>query len=162
MRVSNDTYAPPPEAAVELELGKGKAKAAAKALLDTGGGGGNYISYHFLLEKGFRLDGELPPAVGLADGRTTTCYGEPELKIHITDSEGKKNDYLIPFKVIEIAEYDVILGRTWLSVEYLENQLFVEEPGYYLGESLEPSLKLLDSKPTTWEEFIKKNVSAWK
>ncbi|KAJ5110701.1 hypothetical protein N7532_001236 [Penicillium argentinense] len=46
--------------------------------------------------------------------------------------------------------------------EYLENQLFVEEPGYYLGEPLEPSLKLLDSKPTTWEEFVKKNVSAWK
>ncbi|KAH3001911.1 hypothetical protein KXV73_001772, partial [Aspergillus fumigatus] len=46
--------------------------------------------------------------------------------------------------------------------EYLENQLFVEEPGYYLGEPLEPSLKLVDSKPTTWEEFVKKNVSAWK
>jgi hypothetical protein len=45
--------------------------------------------------------------------------------------------------------------------EYLENQLFVEEPGYYLGEPLEPSLKLLDSKPTTWEEFVQKNVSAW-
>jgi hypothetical protein len=26
---------------------------------------------------------------------------------------------------------------------------------------LEPSLKLLDSKPTTWEEFVQKNVSAW-
>ncbi|GFF43913.1 nmrA-like family domain-containing protein 1 [Aspergillus udagawae] len=46
--------------------------------------------------------------------------------------------------------------------EYLENQLFVEEPGYYLGEPLEPSLKLLDSKPTTWAEFVQKNVSAWK
>lgn len=45
--------------------------------------------------------------------------------------------------------------------EYLENQLFVEEPGYYLGESLEPSLKLLDSKPHTFEEFVKKNASAW-
>lgn len=46
--------------------------------------------------------------------------------------------------------------------EFLENQLFVEEPGYYLGESLEPSLGLLDSKPTTWAEFVQKNVSAWK
>jgi hypothetical protein len=26
---------------------------------------------------------------------------------------------------------------------------------------LEPSLKLLDSKATTWEEFVQKNVSAW-
>ncbi|KAJ6108190.1 hypothetical protein N7523_009513 [Penicillium sp. IBT 18751x] len=45
--------------------------------------------------------------------------------------------------------------------EFLENQLFVEEPGYYLGEPLEPSLKLLDSEPTTWAEFVKKNISAW-
>jgi hypothetical protein len=49
-----------------------------------------------------------------------------------------------------------------VATEYLENQLFVEEPGYYLGESLEPTLKLLDSKPTTWEEFVKRNVSVWK
>ncbi|CAI7628464.1 hypothetical protein N7533_008606 [Penicillium manginii] len=49
-----------------------------------------------------------------------------------------------------------------VATEYLENQLFVEEPGYYLGESLEPTLKLLDSKPTTWEEFLKRNVSVWK
>lgn len=49
-----------------------------------------------------------------------------------------------------------------LAEEYLDNQLFVENPGYYLGESLQPSLKLLDSKPTTWAEFVKKNVSAWK
>lgn len=49
-----------------------------------------------------------------------------------------------------------------IASEYLENQLFVEDPGYYLGESLEPTLKLVDSKPTTWEEFVKKNVSAWK
>lgn len=46
--------------------------------------------------------------------------------------------------------------------EFLENQLFVEDPGYYLGEPLEPSLKLLDSQPTTWPEFVKKNISSWK
>ncbi|CRL28374.1 NAD(P)-binding domain [Penicillium camemberti] len=46
--------------------------------------------------------------------------------------------------------------------EYLDNQLFVEEPGYYLGEPLEPSLSLVDGKPTTWEEFVKKNISTWK
>ncbi|PGH15380.1 hypothetical protein AJ80_05564 [Polytolypa hystricis UAMH7299] len=46
--------------------------------------------------------------------------------------------------------------------EYLENQLFVEEPGYFLGKSLDDSLKLLESKPTTWAEFVKKNAAAWK
>lgn len=46
--------------------------------------------------------------------------------------------------------------------EHLDNQLFIEDPGYYLGEPLEPSLKLLDSKPVTFEDFVRKNLSAWK
>jgi hypothetical protein len=45
--------------------------------------------------------------------------------------------------------------------EFLENHLFVEDPGYYLGEPLEPSLKLLDSEPTMWSDFVQKNISAW-
>jgi hypothetical protein len=48
-----------------------------------------------------------------------------------------------------------------VALEYLENQLFVEEPGYYLGESLEPSLSLLDAKPTTWAQYVKENAAAW-
>lgn len=48
-----------------------------------------------------------------------------------------------------------------IALEYLENQLFVEDPGYFLGESLEPSLGLLDAKPTSWAEFVKKNAAAW-
>jgi hypothetical protein len=47
------------------------------------------------------------------------------------------------------------------ALEFLENQLFVEDPGYYLGESLEPSLKLLDANPTTWATFVKENSAAW-
>ncbi|CAG7931582.1 unnamed protein product [Penicillium olsonii] len=49
-----------------------------------------------------------------------------------------------------------------VATEYLENQLFVAEPGYYLGEPLEPSLKLLDNQPTNWEQFVRKNLSSWK
>lgn len=45
--------------------------------------------------------------------------------------------------------------------EFLENHLFIEEPGYYLGEPLDESLKLLDSKPVDWATFVKKNASAW-
>jgi hypothetical protein len=48
-----------------------------------------------------------------------------------------------------------------VAAEYLDNQLFVEDPGYFLGASLEPTLKLLDAKPTTWVEFLKANASAW-
>lgn len=48
-----------------------------------------------------------------------------------------------------------------VALELLENHLFVEDPGYYLGESLEPSLKLLDAKPTSWADFVKENSAAW-
>jgi hypothetical protein len=41
--------------------------------------------------------------------------------------------------------------------EYLENHLFIEDPGYYNGASLKESLDLLEDKPTTWKEFIKKS-----
>ncbi|KAL4821426.1 hypothetical protein BDW67DRAFT_150740 [Aspergillus spinulosporus] len=48
-----------------------------------------------------------------------------------------------------------------LAEEYLENHLFIEEPGYYLGASLDESLKLLDSKPMDWAQFVKKYQDAW-
>ena len=48
-----------------------------------------------------------------------------------------------------------------IAEEYLENQLFVEDPGYFLGESLGESLNLLDSKPNSWAEFVKANAAAW-
>lgn len=43
--------------------------------------------------------------------------------------------------------------------EMLENHLFVEKPGYYDGASLEPSLALLEEKPTTWKEFAQRNFA---
>lgn len=43
--------------------------------------------------------------------------------------------------------------------EFLENHLFIEEPGYYNGESLDKSLDLLDEKLTTWKGFIIKTNS---
>lgn len=48
-----------------------------------------------------------------------------------------------------------------IAEELLENHLFIENPGYFLGELLDETLKLLDSKPTDWAEFVKKNISAW-
>lgn len=48
-----------------------------------------------------------------------------------------------------------------IAEELLENHLFIENPGYFLGEPLDETLKLLDSKPTDWAEFAKKNISAW-
>jgi hypothetical protein len=48
-----------------------------------------------------------------------------------------------------------------MATEFLENHLFIEDPGYYLGEPLEGSLELLDEKPTDWAQFVRNHLSAW-
>ncbi|KAL4881045.1 hypothetical protein BJY04DRAFT_218562 [Aspergillus karnatakaensis] len=48
----------------------------------------------------------------------------------------------------------------YLGLEMLENHLFVEEPGYYNGRSLDESQALLAEagyKATTWKEFLERN-----
>ncbi|KAK1765278.1 hypothetical protein QBC33DRAFT_455696 [Phialemonium atrogriseum] len=101
--------------------------------------------------------------------------------LKIADSlQGKRvleaADYYTPEEIIEIfskvtgkkaafiqvtpEQYRASLPEA-IALEYLENQVFVEDPGYYLGASLEPSLKLLDAKPTTWAQFVEKNAAAW-
>ena len=50
-----------------------------------------------------------------------------------------------------------------MQMELLENHLALEDPGYYAGAALEPSVKLVEEaggKVTTWEAFIKKQ-SVW-
>lgn len=50
-----------------------------------------------------------------------------------------------------------------MAQEMLENHLFIEEPGYYAGKSLQESLDLLakvDLKPTSWKDFLAKNKAA--
>ncbi|KAF4951889.1 hypothetical protein FSARC_12782 [Fusarium sarcochroum] len=45
--------------------------------------------------------------------------------------------------------------------EMLENHLFIEDPGYYAGRSLQESLDLLSKvnlKPVSWREFLVKNA----
>ena len=44
-----------------------------------------------------------------------------------------------------------------MAEEMLENHLFIENPGYFNGASLKESLDLLEEKPTTWKDFLKKN-----
>ncbi|KAL6237694.1 hypothetical protein BDW75DRAFT_203491 [Aspergillus navahoensis] len=52
----------------------------------------------------------------------------------------------------------------YIGLEMLENHLFIEGPGYYLGQSLKGSLDLLEDagfKPTTWKEFVVRNKGAF-
>lgn len=84
-------------------------------------------------------------------------YYTPE---EIVDTFSRVSGKKAVFIQISSEQYKAALPPA-VAEEFLENQLFVEEPGYYLGEPLEPSLKFLDSRPTTWSEFVQKNVSAW-
>lgn len=41
--------------------------------------------------------------------------------------------------------------------ELLENMLLLGDVGYYGGEELEPSKKLLEAQPVTWKEYVALN-----
>ncbi|PWY70921.1 NAD(P)-binding protein [Aspergillus heteromorphus CBS 117.55] len=85
-------------------------------------------------------------------------YYTPEEIVNIfSEVSGKKAVFI----QVSAEQYKAALSPA-VADEFLENHLFVEEPGYYLGEPLEPSLKLVDSEPTTWAEFVRKNIATWK
>jgi uncharacterized protein YbjT (DUF2867 family) len=83
-------------------------------------------------------------------------YTPSEIVESFTKATGKKANYV----QVSNDQYKQPLPEK-LADEMLDNHLFVEEPGYYLGQSLDASLELLDSKPVSWEEFAKKNAAAW-
>ncbi|VUC30826.1 unnamed protein product [Clonostachys rosea] len=88
-------------------------------------------------------------------------------------------DYYTPTRII--SEFEEITGKQgkFISIdsetyksflpgpmadEMLENHLFIEEPGYYAGRSLEESRQLLTSvglQPTTWKAFLMKNKDSF-
>lgn len=45
----------------------------------------------------------------------------------------------------------------FMAEEILENHILLDTTGYYAGVSLDDSLNLLDAKPVTWKEFVKKS-----
>ncbi|KAF2156540.1 hypothetical protein K461DRAFT_308844 [Myriangium duriaei CBS 260.36] len=45
--------------------------------------------------------------------------------------------------------------------ELLENMQLLDSPGYYGGEGLEETRKLLDDEPTSWESFIQSKQYGW-
>lgn len=45
--------------------------------------------------------------------------------------------------------------------EMYENMLLLEDPGYYNGADLAPTLALLDREPTSWKDFVKANRARW-
>ncbi len=86
---------------------------------------------------------------------TNYCAPEEILEI-FSQVSGKKIVYI----QISNDQYTAPLPPS-VAQELLEDHLFVDEPGYYLGESLEPSLDFLDSEPNSFERFVQKNLSTW-
>lgn len=110
-----------------------------------------------------------------ADVVQTGLFVKPALK----DPEalnGKRilaaTDYYTPQRIL--AEFEEVTGNKTRYVhasaeryksalpeavaeELYENHLFIENPGYYNGASLQESLILLDKKPTTWKEYVEQN-----
>ncbi|GAO19938.1 hypothetical protein UVI_02043640 [Ustilaginoidea virens] len=86
-------------------------------------------------------------------------------------------DYYTPARIA--AEFELVTGRKMHYVEVphdeyrsslpapaaqelLENMLLLQEPGYYAGADLAPSLALLGGeKPTSWREFVERNRDRW-
>ncbi|KAG4442132.1 hypothetical protein IFR05_002418 [Cadophora sp. M221] len=79
----------------------------------------------------------------------TAYYTPGEIVKVFSAVTGKKANFV---KVTE-SQYTSVLPPM-LATPLLESNLFIEKPGYFQGQSLEPSLALLDEKPTTWTEFL--------
>ncbi|KAL4906691.1 hypothetical protein BDW74DRAFT_150966 [Aspergillus multicolor] len=85
------------------------------------------------------------------------------------------SDYYTPTRIL--SEFEEVTGHKtrfvqidyetyksfmpgYLGLEMLENHLFIEEPGYFLGRSLKESQELVADagfKLTSWKEFLEKN-----
>ena len=84
-------------------------------------------------------------------------YTPEQIKAGLEIATGKK----VHYAQVTPEQYKGFLPA-FIAEEVLENHLFIEEPGYYAGADLKESHNIVEEKLVSWEEFIKKNVSAWK
>lgn len=100
------------------------------------------------------------PGTG-TDGRRILAaaeyYTPARIVSELQDVTGKKVSYME-------APHDVF--KSFLpppaAQELLENMLLLQEPGYYAGADLKPSLELLGAdKPTTWKAYAQENKNKW-
>ncbi|KAG6033259.1 hypothetical protein E4U19_006731 [Claviceps sp. Clav32 group G5] len=100
---------------------------------------------------------------------------------HFPATEGRRilaaTEYYTPARIM--AELEEVTGKkvsymetphdafkTFLpkaaAEELFENMLLLQDPGYYAGADLQPSLQLLgDDKPITWKAFARQNKDKW-
>jgi hypothetical protein len=65
----------------------------------------------------------------------------------------------------EFVQVEAEVFKTFLpppvAQELCENMLLLQDPGYYAGADLQPSLDLLSDKLTSWRQFVQDNKSHW-
>jgi len=84
-----------------------------------------------------------------------TDYYTPErIVAEFEEVTGKKTSYV----QVTPEQYKAAMPAA-IATEFLENHLFIEDPGYFNGDSLEESLAILEDEPTKWTEFIKKTAA---
>lgn len=86
------------------------------AMMDTGADR-NFISVSLLLKMGWQIPKEWNQPIRFVDGRTTHCFGVTELTTTIIDSEGRIKEQKLPYTVINMAGFEVILGKPWIRGE---------------------------------------------
>lgn len=137
-------------------------------------------------DGGFRWD--MPEGVKLHEAQLplidaavdTGIFVKAALKLS-SGADGKvilaATDYYTPARII--AEFAEVYGQTVSYVEVphetyksflpppaaqelLETMLLLQDPGYYAGADMKPSLELLGADaPTTWKAFVERNRAKW-
>jgi uncharacterized protein YbjT (DUF2867 family) len=80
----------------------------------------------------------------------TDYYTPEQIVADFSQVTGKEASFV----QLTAEQYTVVLPPM-LAPALLESHLFIENPGYFTGESLAESLAILEEKPTTWKKFIK-------
>ncbi|KAH7053454.1 NmrA family transcriptional regulator [Macrophomina phaseolina] len=79
-------------------------------------------------------------------------YTPKRMMAELEEVTGKKSNYV----QITTEQFKSFVPE-FMADELVENQLFIENPGYYNGEDLGQSHDILEDKLTTWKEFVAKS-----
>ncbi|KAG5917008.1 hypothetical protein E4U42_007411 [Claviceps africana] len=99
-----------------------------------------------------------PDTAGTRILAATDYYSPARIVAELQEVTGKKVSYVeTPHDVFK----ESLPGSA--AQEMLENMLLLQDPGYYAGADLRPSLQLLDpdDKPVTWKAFAQQNKDKW-
>lgn len=98
---------------INVKLGISGARINVTAMLDTGADI-NFISYRLLLEAGWEPTRSLEEPIKFIDRQITSCFAILDLDTTVIDIDGEEKNRTLQFYIINIAGFDLILGKTWL------------------------------------------------